>query len=268
MKIPFWKMHGTGNDFVMVDDRDETFPVRDTAWLQSIGRRNTGIGCEGFILIQNSDAADFRMRFLNPDGNEVEMCGNGARCVARLAHELGITGERMTFDTAAGRLHAAIGGGKVRLEMTEPTDWRLNRELAIGSGRLTYDFVNSGVPHVVLQTEDVMKAEVIALGAEVRHHRDFAPNGANVNFVQQTGRQALSVRTYERGVEAETPACGTGMVAAAVVFGRQGRVETPVEVKCANGDCLEVNFRLTDNGPECVTLCGTATHVFSGSVEY
>src|SRR5450759_290280 len=131
MEIPFWKMHGASNDFVLVDDRQAEFPSHDREWMAGVAQRRTGVGCEGIIMIQPSRTSDFRMRFFNPDGGEVEMCGNGARCVARLAHEIGAAAARMTIETVAGQLTAEIIGERVRLTMTSPKDWRLDRTLAL-----------------------------------------------------------------------------------------------------------------------------------------
>jgi len=268
MNIPFWKMHGASNDFILVDDRALTFPASDTAWLGRGAARRTGIGAEGIILIQPSDKASFRMRFFNPDGSEVEMCGNGARCVARLARDIGAAPPTMTIDTVAGLLRAAVLGDQVRLHMTLPKNWRLNKTLTLGKRKIAYSFVNSGVPHAVVEVKDLAACDVQALGSGIRYHKDFAPKGTNANFISVTGPRAFRVRTYERGVEAETLACGTGIVASALVAARLGRVTPPVQVTAASGDILTVDFRLTRTGAKDVTLLGPAVHVFKGTLEY
>jgi diaminopimelate epimerase len=267
-EIPFWKMHGAGNDFVLVDDRGEAFPATDIDWMASLGDRRTGVGCDGFMLIQGSTKADFRMRFFNPDGNEAEMCGNGARCVARLASEIGAASAQMSIETVAGVLTAEIVGELVRLQMTEPTDWRMDRDLALPGGDIRYSFVNSGVPHAVIQSDDLAGHDVRGMGNAVRYHNDFAPAGTNANFIGITGEQSLTIRTYERGVEDETLACGTGIVASALVAAKLGKVSSPVSVTCAHGDVLEVAFDLTENGAENVMLLGPAEHVFRGTLVY
>lgn len=268
MRIPFWKMHGAANDFIVVDDRARTFPAHDTAWLQSIMARRTGVGSEGVLLIQPSDRADFRMRFFNPDGGEVDMCGNGARCIARLAFELGAAPSPMAFETGAGIVRAELLDQVVRLTMTTPRDWRLGGELHLEGRTYAYDFVNSGVPHVVVTVDDLASVDVARLGAAIRHHADFAPKGTNANFIQLTGPDSISVRTYERGVEAETLACGTGIVASGLLAGKSGRVSPPVRVKAASGDVLTVDYRLTPEGAADVTLAGPAVHVFEGVLKY
>ncbi len=261
-------MHGAGNDFILVDDRDEKFPVSDSAWLTRISTRRTGIGCEGVILIQPSTKADFRMRFFNPDGNEVEMCGNGARCVAKLAHEIGAVATKMTIETVAGILRAEVFDDSARIEMTTPKDWQEDRELDLNDRKIRYGFVNTGVPHVVVEVDDPDSCDVRGLGAEIRYHEAFAPAGTNANFINITGPQAVRVRTYERGVEDETLACGTGIVASALIPARAGKVNPPVQVAAASGDVLTVNFQLSDGGAENVTLLGSAVHVFNGNLEY
>jgi diaminopimelate epimerase len=261
-------MHGAGNDFILVDDRAETFPASDTPWLAGIGSRRTGVGCEGIILIQPSADADFRMRFFNPDGIEVDMCGNGARCVARLASDIGAASTAMTIDTVAGKLSAEVLGDDVRIRMTPPKDWRLGQRLELNGIAVEYDAVYTGVPHAVVEVEDLETFNVQERGSAIRHHEAFAPDGTNANFVTVTGPQSLRVRTYERGVEAETLACGTGIVACALLAARKERVTPPVTVTAASGDLLTVDFQLTGEGAETVTLLGPTVHVFRGELEY
>lgn len=265
--LPFWKMHGAGNDFILVDDRERRFPDDDHAYIHRIATPKYGIGSEGVILIQPSDTAHFRMRFYNPDGNEVEMCGNGARCVARLAHEIGAAPASMTFDTVAGLIGAEVlEGDRVRLTMTPPKDWSLHQTLELPEGARTIHFVNSGVPHVVLEVDDLEHADLPALGPAIRYHPDFQPNGTNVNLIQITGPDSLHIRTYERGVENETLACGTGMVAGGLVAGALNLLQRPVRITCASGDLLEVDYDSVEEGVQNVTLTGPAVHVFEGRI--
>lgn len=259
MPIPFWKMHGAGNDFILVDDRDLAFPVRDTAFIARLCHRHRGIGSEGLLLIQPAAGADFRMRFFNPDGGEADLCGNGARCIARLAYELHIAPADMRIQTAAGMVRAEIFSGGVRLYLPEPNDWRLDLALRWNDREIELHFVNTGVPHAVAVVPDLAGVDVPALGTAIRHHDLFAPGGANADFIQITGPAALSIRTYERGVEAETLACGTGVVAGALVACRLGLVQAPVQVATAGGDTLEV-------GLAPLTLAGPAEHSFRGEI--
>jgi diaminopimelate epimerase len=270
MRIPFWKMHGAANDFILADDRGGTFPAGDRAWLAAIAARRTGVGCEGIILIQPSKQADFRMRFFNPDGREAEMCGNGARCVARLAQEIGAAPATMRLETMAGPMEAQVAGANVTLRMTVPHGWRLREPLTAAGRSLAASFVNTGVPHAVVELSAAELAElnVQELGAAIRYHAAYAPAGTNANFIAVTGPRSLRIRTYERGVEAETLACGTGVTAGALIAAKLGLVRTPVSVAVASGDTLTVDAWLTDAGAEAVTLQGPTAHVFQGVLDY
>jgi diaminopimelate epimerase len=268
MKIKFWKMHGAQNDFVLFDDRSGSFPAGDRAFIAHIAARHSGIGSEGVILLQKSDSADFRMVFFNPDGGEAEMCGNGARCAARLAFEQGAVNETMTIETRAGKLAAQVLQKGVRLWMTEPVGWKLDGSLELGGRVLSYSFVNTGVPHVVMRTGGLRDIDVREVGSAVRRHHEFAPAGTNVNFVEVSPDGELTVRTYERGVEDETPACGTGVTACGLIAARHGWVELPVKVHVASGDVLTVDGSLTPLGVRGLTLTGPAEHVFEGTIEY
>ena len=267
MNVPFWKMQGAGNDFIVVDDRDSRIPTSAGEWIIDATERRTGVGADGVILIQSSNTADFRMRHFNPDGGEAEMCGNGIRCAARLASEIGAAPAVMSIETQAGLITAETSGDRVCVGMSVPTDWRMERTLRLDRAAVDYCHVNTGVPHVVIQVADVASRDVESEGCAIRRHADFEPAGTNVNFVQTTGPNALSVRTYERGVEGDTLACGTGSVACALIGGRLGFVEPPVEVTCANGDRLDVDYRLTDSGAENVILLGPAVHVYQGTLQ-
>lgn len=260
MKIPFVKMHGAGNDFIMVDDRALTFPLDDALFIQRISARSTGVGCDGVILLQPSDAADIRMRFINPDGNEVDMCGNGARCIAQLACVLEAAPARMTIETPAGPVHAEVSSDGVCLELTPPADMELDLDLGLDG---TSDFVNTGVPHIVAWVDDVQGVDLIKLGRAIRHHERFAPQGTNANFAKVEPDGTLTVRTYERGVEAETLACGTGAAAVALVAALRSWVALPVAVHCASGCDLVI-----DSKEGKTTLSGNAVKVFEGEIEY
>ncbi|MDF7798233.1 diaminopimelate epimerase [Pontiellaceae bacterium B1224] len=260
MKIPFTKMHGAGNDFMVVDDRALTFPLDDAAFVESIAARRTGVGCDGILLIQPSEIADFRMRFINPDGGEVDMCGNGARCIARRAFDLGLAPYEMTIETGAGLVQAAVQGKMIRLELTDPTDLRLGLEAGL---EWAVDFVNTGVPHAVAWVVDLQALELPKVGRILREHVLFAPAGTNADFAKVEADGTLSVRTYERGVEAETLACGTGAAAVAVIAAEKGWVNLPVTVHCAGGFDLVI-----DSVQGRTSLTGGAVTVFEGTVEY
>ena len=268
MKLSFWKMHGAQNDFVLFDDRDGTFPSKNSDFIRHIAARHSGVGAEGVILIQPSVDADFFMRFFNPDGREAEMCGNGARCTAQLACELGITGKDLLIETVAGRIRAQVLEQSVCLWMTEPFGWELDGSLEVDRRHLTYGFVNTGVPHVVMRTGNLQDVDVKEVGQAVRRHRAFAPDGTNVNFMQIFPEDDVWVRTYERGVEAETLACGTGVTACALIAARNGWVKFPVLVHTQSSTLLTVNGELAEGGVDNVTLTGPSEHVFEGTIEY
>lgn len=261
MAIPFWKMHGAGNDFILVDDRNLGFPVADTAFIRRICDRRRGVGSDGLLLIQPSAAGNIKMRFFNPDGSPADMCGNGARCLARLAFELGAAPADMRIETPAGPVRAEVLPPLVRLYLTPPKDWRLNLQVSWQGREIPLHFVNSGVPHAVCPVADVAAVDVAAFGSFIRRHPLFQPQGTNADFIQVTGPGSLAIRTYERGVEAETLACGTGIVAAALVAERLKLVRAPVHVNTAGGDVLEV-------GLQPLTLTGPAEHAFRGEIAY
>ena len=261
MNIPFWKMHGAGNDFILVDDRRFMFPREASDLVVRLCTRRRGVGAEGLLLIQPSSCAHFRMRFYNPDGTEADMCGNGARCIARLAHEIGAAPAQMQIETAAGILHADVFSPLVRLQLPPPKDWRLHLSVSWKESAHPVHSVNSGVPHAVCVVNDLSSTDVAAFGTFLRRHPLFAPAGTNADFVQITGPDSLSIRTYERGVEAETLACGTGIAAAALIAEKLGWVRAPVRVTTAGGDMLQV-------GIQPFTLTGPAEHVFQGTIDH
>jgi diaminopimelate epimerase len=261
-------MHGAGNDFIVVDDRSAAFPSGDPACISRLCSRRRGIGSEGLILIQASEAGDFRMRFFNPDGGEAELCGNGLRCAARFACANGLSGAVARVETMAGVLETEVLAETVRIQMPPPRDLLLDQVLNTPSGLVRYGFVNTGVPHAVISVPDLDSCDVAGLGRSVREHPVFAPAGTNVDFITLAGPNALRIRTYERGVEAESGACGTGIVAAALVAARPGGVECPVAVTTAGGDVLTVRFDVLDGQPASVTLEGPAETVFDGQLVY
>jgi len=261
MDFPFWKMHGAGNDFILLDDRKLSFPLSDQDFITHLCDRKRGIGSDGLLLIQPSTKVDFRMRFINPDASEADLCGNGARCIAQLAHEIGAAPTDMQIETGAGILRAEILPPFVRLELPPPKDWRMNLTIEWEEEEMPLHFVNSGVPHAIVFVKDLTMLDVEALGRHIREHALFAPSGTNADFVQTTGPASLSIRTYERGVEAETLACGTGMVAAVLVAEKLELIQSPAQVITAGGHMLEV-------ATSPLTLTGPAEHSFRGTVSY
>ncbi|MBI5586540.1 MAG: diaminopimelate epimerase [Deltaproteobacteria bacterium] len=262
------KMSGSGNDFILYDHRRREFSdavmIRLTRLLC---RRGLSVGADGMIFIEPSDRFDFKWRFFNADGSEAEMCGNGGRCAARFAQLLGMAGEEMTFETIAGPIQARVAGRVVKLQLTVPKDIRLDQEITLGDVRYRVDFINTGVPHAILWTEEVEGVDVAGLGAAIRFHPAFQPAGTNVNFVRAEPDRTLSLRTYERGVEAETLACGTGAVASAASAFLKGKAHTPVPVRTRGGEILVVHLEGDPaKGFEKVFLEGMVTMVFQGEV--
>lgn len=257
MEVEFTKMHGAGNDFVMIDDRDGTFPVEDYQRVAAMACRPGGIGCEGVILVQKSETRDFKMRFFNPDGTEADLCGNGARCVAAFARSIGVVKtDRMVFETAAGEIAAEIvDETTVKVAMPEPRDF--------GD-----DFVVAGVPHKIVVVENLMKTDVEGEGRRIRMSDEFAPNGTNVDFVVYRQPNRVSIRTYERGVEAETGACGTGSVSAAVIGVRDYGLSFPVHVKTVRGYELIVDGEFDGERFSDVSLAGPVKRVFEGRIDF
>jgi diaminopimelate epimerase len=261
-------MSGAGNDFVVIDNRARLVPEPAAAFAARVCARQAAVSADGLLLLEKSERKDFRMRYFNTDGSEAEMCGNGGRCIARFASLVGAAGPTMEFENLAGDFRATLGEeGRVRLEMTDPYSLRLGIDLETSQGRLTVDSLNTGVPHVVLPWDTLESAPVRELGRELRHHQAFAPEGTNVNFVRATGPHDLDVRTYERGVEDETLACGTGDVAAAILMTLRGAVAPPVRVRVRSGSILGVDFRLEGKQARGVALEGEAVVLFEGDLD-
>jgi len=240
--IPFSKLNGSGNDFLLIDNRGGILRAVDLpAFVKKVCDRSRSVGADGAILIENSRRTDFRWRFYNADGSRAEMCGNGGRCAARFAVERGIARRTLGFETDAGIIRAEVKGRTVKLQMTPPRGLALGKTLTLDSGKITYSFLNTGVPHAVLFVPDLSKIDLMGTGRGIRTHRVFAPRGTNVNFVRVKGG-TVWIRTYERGVEGETLACGTGAVAAGILSAVHGYVRPPVPVRTRGGEILTIHF--------------------------
>jgi diaminopimelate epimerase len=265
--LRFTKMNGAGNDFVMIDNRAGDVRLQPEQIVR-ICDRHRGVGADGILLLEKgSNGADFRMRYYNRDGGEAEMCGNGARCFARFAKKVAGAPERISFQTPAGLIGARLHGDLVTLNMSDPTDLRLNLLLQIDGEDAVVHYINSGVPHVVVPVARLDVVHVFTQGAAIRRHKKFSPQGANVNFIEKRGAQKILVRTYERGVEDETLACGTGVVASALIFAVTEKVDGPVSVTVRSGSELSVDFKRAGNQFRNVTLTGPAEFAFEGTIE-
>lgn len=265
--VPFWKMSGAGNDFVIIDHRRPLIAAEQMAdFARLVCRRKFGVGADGLFFIEPSSQADFKWRFFNTDGSEAEMCGNGARCVARFAYMHGIAAARMRFSTLAGIIEASVEDTQVTIHLTPPSGLALGQRVQVGSQEYTVHCINTGVPHAVVFVDDLAHADVRGLGYTLRHHADFGPAGVNVNFVALT-EDGLHIRTYERGVEDETFACGTGAVASALIAALLGQAKAPVVVTTSGGVQLCVLFTPQgDNHFTGVQLKGPAHLVYSGEL--
>lgn len=266
-RIPFFKMHGGGNDFVLIDHRERFIPVPDQPRLaQRLCACKTGVGADGLILLEYSDHADLGWRFYNADGSEAEMCGNGARCAARFAVLNGLAKASLSLETLAGIIQAEVQDRVARVLMTGVGDMRLHLDIPLNDLTLHGHFMKVGVPHVVIPLDNLADAPVTEWGRAVRFHPLFQPAGSNCNFVKVEGPHALMVRTYERGVEDETLACGTGAVASALISARLGKVTSPVLVHTRGGEVLTVSFEAEGDTLSGVFLEGEALVVYQGEL--
>jgi len=268
MLVEFTKMNGAGNDFVLLDGRARQWKL-ESGQIARICDRHAGVGADGLIVLRPGAAgrADWAWDFYNSDGGNAEMCGNGARCFARFVQRLTGAARDITFETRAGIITASFQGERVTVSLTPPRDLRLNQTVSLRGGKITLHSVDTGVPHAVVYVPDADRAMVQTLGAEIRGHAHFAPRGTNVNFVQLGGAGAIRVRTYERGVEGETLACGTGVTAAALISAELHQFTSPVRVRVQGGDWLEVGFEKKDGQFANVRLTGPADFVFEGKIE-
>lgn len=265
--IEFYKANGAGNDFIIIDDRNQKvegeFP-NISEWVKKICARRFSVGADGVILIQNDPdkSIDFMWKFYNSDGSEAEMCGNGARCASRIAYELGVAGKKLAFRTKAGIIRAEIlAHDRVKVYMSDPKDLTCSvTPVGLPEG----GFVDSGVPHMVYPVENVAKCNLEELGSKTRYHNFFNPNGTNVDFIEIIDKHSIKMRTYERGVEGETLACGTGATASALIAFARGLVERPVTVHTVADKELIIDFRYDGKNFSSVTMEGTALVSYKG----
>ncbi len=262
-------MNGAGNDFVVIDNRNLTINL-NAHQIEALCDRHRGIGADGILVVEPAEkGADYKFRYYNADGGEAEMCGNGARCFGRFTAHLGEeVQDIVSFETIAGTLTAEMIGEDVRIAMSDPFDLDLNADCNIESLKSPVHVLNTGVPHAVTFVDDLENLDVVKNGAAIRYHQRFAPNGTNANFAQVLSPSHIAIRTYERGVEGETLACGTGMCAAAIIHHLLTDATSPIKVDVAGGDTLEIGFqKKSDNTFTNVTLSGPADFVFEGDIQ-
>ena len=243
-------MNGAGNDFVLIDNRAQKIKLTREQIVR-LCDRHRGVGADGVMMLipSASGKADWAWEFYNSDGSTGEMCGNGSRCFARFVQKRTGNSKDFTFETEAGIIGAKFQGDRVMVNLTAPKDLRLDEQVKLSTGVQTVHSLNTGVPHAILYVPDADKAMVAQVGPEIRRHAHFAPKGTNVNFVQVLGPNHIRVRTFERGVEGETLACGTGVAASALISAVVHGFNSPVKVQVQGGDLLEVSF--TRKSPPC-----------------
>jgi len=266
MELSFTKMMGSGNDFIVIDNRDKVLDGNEVKIAQKICQRKFSVGADGLLLIENSEKANFRMRIFNPDGSEPEMCGNGARCVALYASHNYIASSLMNFETVAGIILAQVkDNDTVKITLGKVKDLKLNLHLKVDSKTKIVSCVNTGVPHVVIIEESVKDIPVNEWGVAIRFHREFYPQGTNVDFIEIDGENRIKMRTYERGVEKETLACGTGAVASAVIAHLVKKVHLPIQVLTQSGEILTVYLKKNGDTFE-TSLEGRVSLVYQGKI--
>ncbi|MGJ8694829.1 MAG: diaminopimelate epimerase [Verrucomicrobiaceae bacterium] len=268
MNLSFTKMNGAGNDFVVIDNRSLDISLsRDQ--IEKLCDRHRGVGADGLLAVEPAEkGADVKFRYYNADGGEAEMCGNGARCFGRFTSRL-LGGDRtdLTFETIAGTLRAEIIGENVRIEMSEPFGLELNSPVQIDSLGVPVHNLNTGVPHAVAFVQDVESTDIVGNGAAIRYHDHYQPKGTNANFAQALKPNHLLVRTYERGVEGETLACGTGITACALIHHLLTGAPSPIYITVRGGDDIEIAFDpLDDQRFANITMTGPADFVFDGLI--
>jgi diaminopimelate epimerase len=273
--IKFTKMSASGNDFIVIDNRKSQLQAAGynlysfIDMIKKVCARKVGVGADGVLLLEDSSKADFKMRIFNPDGGEVEMCGNGARCVALFAYRRSLIANRkkLKIETKAGVLETeVVSNDRVKIKMTDPTNSRLNSKLSVDGKEYKVHSINTGVPHIVLFVEDLEKTEVKEVGKEIRYHKEFAPEGTNVNFIKVRDENSIDIRTYERGVEDETLACGTGACASAIVSHLLGRTKTPTKMHTKSGSVLTVYFDSSNSKITNLYLEGDAAIIYQGEL--
>ncbi|HEY3318852.1 MAG TPA: diaminopimelate epimerase [Planctomycetota bacterium] len=267
--IPVVKMSGTGNDFLMIDNRAGLLKEGEApALARAACPRRISAGADGIILIEKATLPlhDFRMRIFNADGSEAEMCGNGSRCIAVFARQLGVAGLTQRIETVAGSLNAAVAadGQSAKVQLSPPSALEFKKAVDVLGAACDIHFINTGVPHAVIFVPDVSKVDVKKTGACIRYHEVFKPKGTNANFVQLLDRSTIKIRTYERGVEDETFACGTGATACAIVTCLVHGYKPPINVLTAGGSTLTIHFERAGNGVTAPFLEGAVDTIYKG----
>ncbi len=266
-KISFSKYSGCGNDFILIDNRVNFFPVRDTFLIRNLCRRSLGIGADGLILLEDSKMGDFLMKIFNADGKEAEMCGNGLRCFGMFIKELEIPGNNFDIEVMDKIYPVTLDGKRVSVSMIPPDKIEWEVQVSIEKQNYVVDCLDTGVPHTIQFVKDLEKVEVEKLGPLFRYHKRFAPKGTNVDFAMLNSDNTIDMRTYERGVEGETLACGTGATAVAIAASRKYGLKNPIVIRTRSGEYLEFELSLENNTIHKIIMKGPAKQIYSGIVE-
>lgn len=268
IRLHFSKMSGAGNDFVLIDNMNGEIQCDKRALARALCAQHTSIGADGLLVLERSANADFFMAYYNADGSYGGMCGNGGRCAARYAYVSGITGPQMTFEALDYLYSAQVVGEDVRLQMKNPA--RLQQHITVSDKSVAVegDFIDTGAPHFVIEQQKIDDVDVATVGRLIRFHPIFSPEGCNVNFIERLENNVGALRTYERGVEAETLACGTGCVAAAIFLARRHHWHSPISLRVRSGEEVRVHFLRDGDRFSDILLEGSAHFVFQGTVLY
>lgn len=266
MQHPFAKYVGCGNDFIIFDNRTLFFPIEDKKLIQRLCNRQVGIGADGILLLESSAKADFRMRIFNPDGSEAEMCGNGIRCLIQYLSRSDMKRSSYKIETLHRVLTAISEGFDVQVEMGSPTSVKWNLSIFFKGKSFQTHFLDTGVPHVVVFVKDLNEIDLKEMGSYFRYHSEFSPQGTNVNLAQLSA-DCIKIRTYERGVEAETLACGTGATAVALAAAFQFKLNSPIIIETRLKELLTIGFERTSEEFSRVTMKGPAFYTFQGTTE-
>lgn len=265
----FSKYVGSGNDFILIDNRNLFFPAKDHEYISKLCQRQCGIGADGLILLENSKTADFKMRIFNADGFEAEMCGNGIRCLFKFIQDVGQPTQNLVIETKEALIQLSEDPQNpelVKVQMQDPFDIEWNFDLHLVSKTFKVHFLNTGVPHAVIFSDEISDGDLKEIAPKIRFHDRFLPKGTNVNFVSVTGKNALTVRTYERGVENETLGCGTGATASAIAAAYHLGCELPINVKTKSGEELKIDCMINESTIKDVTMTGPALLVYKGEL--
>lgn len=266
-RISFAKLSASANDFIVMDNRQGIFSDVASSLAQRICARRYSVGADGLILIERSEKATVRVRYVNPDGEEFNTCGNGGRCAARYTHLFVIPERHLTMETNIGVVKAEIVDRSVKLQLVNPTEIRLNLELSLEGRIYRGHYVQVGDPHFIVPFENIRTIDFVTIARKLRHHEGLGPAGANVHFIEPTARNRIKIRSFERGVEGETLACGSGCVSSATSTFRAGQSDPPIQFEPQSGIPVTVHFEPAEDFGE-IFLEGDARMIYQGELTH